>query len=70
MNYYPVRCFSCGKPLTRTGVYDKEVEKGVTPGDALDKLGYTRICCRRMFLGHVEILDKQLKYYLPGEKKD
>ena len=31
--------------------------KGKTPQcEALDELGFTRMCCRRMILSHVEIL--------------
>jgi len=28
----------------------------------LNELDIKRICCRRMFLGHVEIIDKLIKY--------
>jgi DNA-directed RNA polymerase subunit N (RpoN/RPB10) len=35
---------------------------GIDPKNALDNLGLKRICCRRMILGHVELVDNLLKY--------
>ena len=37
------------------------------PGDALDALGLKRYCCRRMLLGHVDLIEKLLNY-APLEK--
>lgn len=31
-------------------------------GDALDKLGLKRYCCRRMLLAHVDLIEKLLSY--------
>lgn len=31
-------------------------------GAALNRLGFTRYCCRRMFLGHVNMIDNLLEY--------
>jgi len=37
-------------------------------GEVLTTLGLTSYCCRRMFLGHVDIIDQLLKYSNnPGE---
>jgi len=59
----PVRCFSCGKVVgdlwTR---YVKLIEeggpegKGIDEGPALDELGLTRYCCRRMLITNVELI--------------
>ncbi|CAG0920401.1 unnamed protein product [Notodromas monacha] len=38
-----------------------------TEGDALDSLGLKRYCCRRMLLGHVDLIEKLLNY-APLEK--
>jgi DNA-directed RNA polymerase subunit N (RpoN/RPB10) len=35
-----------------------EVEKKTFEGELLDKLGFKRYCCRRMFLTHVDLCDK------------
>ncbi len=35
--------------------------KGGTPeGEALDRLGMQRYCCRRMLLTHIDLIDKLL----------
>lgn len=36
---------------------DKKDSKPRSRGELLDKLGLTRICCRRHFLGHVDMMD-------------
>jgi DNA-directed RNA polymerase subunit N len=46
------------------------VEAGENPGEVLDSLGVTRYCCRRMLLGHVEIIDDVLKFHEQRESPD
>lgn len=41
--------------------------KYVFCSDALDALGLKRYCCRRMLLGHVDLIEKLLNY-APLEK--
>ena len=65
----PVRCMSCNKVIVDLWEYFKvEREKINKKSDAkyfddnsskelLDKLGLDRYCCRRMMLGHVDIID-------------
>ena len=36
----------------------------VPDGDALDKVGCKRYCCRRMIMTHVDLIEKLLKYVL------
>jgi DNA-directed RNA polymerase subunit N len=59
---FPVRCFTCNKVI---GGMWKEYEtrtcNGEHPKDVMDKMGIKRYCCRRMFLGHVEIIDRILR---------
>ena len=68
----PIRCFSCGKVIAHrwreyVETLTKEQAKIVrvdedsdkTPeGKLLDKMGFTRPCCRRMFLTHVDMSEK------------
>jgi DNA-directed RNA polymerase subunit N len=53
---FPVRCFTCGKVIGH--LYDdfkQRVENGEDPAKVLDELGVKRYCCRRMFLGHIDL---------------
>lgn len=59
----PVRCYSCNKIIAnKWKTYKKDIEAGISAKDALDKIGLTRYCCRRMLLGHVDLVDKMLMY--------
>ena len=66
---FPVRCFTCGKVI---GGYEQKYEnalaEGSNPKEILDKLGIQRYCCRRMFLGHVNLIDQLLLYSDDGDK--
>ena len=55
----PVRCWSCGKVIAhRYDQYKEAVDEGKDPGEVLDELGFKRYCCRRMFVGHIELIDE------------
>jgi len=59
----PVRCFSCGKPVSKDWMAFKEkIDGGEDVGKVLTSLGYFRYCCRRMFLTHSEIIDDAMKH--------
>lgn len=59
----PVRCFTCGKPIAQDwDEYLKKVSEGNDPEEVLNKLGYERYCCRRMFLSHSEVIDEIMRY--------
>ena len=52
---FPIRCFTCGAPIG--DLYEKYIEKlkeKKISKQALDELGVTRYCCRRMFISHVD----------------
>ena len=54
----PVRCFTCGKIIGKYEVeWSKLVKEGKNKNEILDDFGMTRYCCRRMFLGHVNIIN-------------
>jgi DNA-directed RNA polymerase subunit N len=64
----PIRCFSCNKIIAnKWESYKTQVESGIDTSDVFVSIGFTRYCCKRMFLGHVEIVDKLLLY---SEKND
>jgi len=59
----PIKCFTCGKLIgDKWEEYKRRVSAGESPGEVLDDLGVTRICCRRMFLTHVDFIDELLAY--------
>jgi len=61
--YFPIRCFTCGAPIAQHwDEYSQRVKSGEKPADVLNDLEVTRYCCRRMFLSHVEVMDKAIKY--------
>lgn len=61
--YFPLRCFTCGSVIGNLyDDYSKKVKEGKNPAKVLEDLGVERYCCRRMFLGHVEVMDKIVKY--------
>jgi DNA-directed RNA polymerases I, II, and III subunit RPABC5 len=67
----PIRCFTCGSVLAnKWKTYEKMCEshteknkKDLHPsfedrkGEVLDKLEIKKICCRRHFLAHVDMID-------------
>ena len=60
----PVRCFTCGKVVGN--LWEKYVEyvevEEKSQKEALDLLGLERICCRRMLLTHVDLIEQLLLY--------
>ncbi len=49
----PIRCFTCGKVIGDLFERYEEIAKEKGSKEALDELGITRYCCRRMFLTYV-----------------
>jgi len=61
--YFPIRCFTCGAVLAdKYEEYSKRVKEGKNPAKVLEELEIDRYCCRRMFLAHVEVMDKIVRY--------
>jgi DNA-directed RNA polymerase subunit N len=61
--YFPIRCFTCGAVLAdKYEEYAKRVKEGKNPAKVLEEMEIERYCCRRMFLAHVEVIDKIMKY--------
>ncbi|RLI83969.1 DNA-directed RNA polymerase subunit N [Archaeoglobales archaeon] len=60
---FPVRCFTCGKVIGHLWEeYQKKLEEGKTPKEALDELGIERYCCRRMFLTYRSVIKEISKF--------
>jgi DNA-directed RNA polymerase I, II, and III subunit RPABC5 len=59
----PIRCFSCGSVIgNKWDLYQEYLRQGISAKDSLDKMKLRRFCCRRMILGHVDLVDKMLMY--------
>lgn len=60
----PVRCFSCGQVIAdKWEDFDRRVNKnGEDPKGVLDELGVKRYCCRRMLIGHIDLIDDIINY--------
>ena len=59
----PVRCFSCNSVIgNKWTKYNDMLRTGKTSKEALDELGLKRLCCRRMLITHVNLIDMMLAY--------
>lgn len=53
----PVRCFSCGGVIAhKWEEFNEKVVAGIEVADALDQIGLGRYCCRRMYVGHLDLI--------------
>lgn len=64
MSLLPPRCFSCNKVLRNLEAFLVAENKDAW----FDQVGYTRPCCRRMFLGYPKELDDTLSFYKKYQK--
>ena len=65
----PIKCLSCGKVIanlwkTYTDVKEKYASstQEKLSEELLKAIKLKRICCKRMLLSHVEIIDELIKY--------
>jgi DNA-directed RNA polymerases I, II, and III subunit RPABC5 len=62
----PVRCYSCGKTLAHLyEPYRKLLDEDMTEAEALQAVGATRICCRRMLMTHIDLIDNLMPFNGP-----
>ena len=65
----PVRCWSCGKVIAHVyEQYKQAVDGGKDPQSTLDDLGIKRYCCRRMFVGQVDLIDDIAPFSIAREQ--
>ncbi len=58
----PVRCFTCGKVIGNLWNKYIELNKIQSTEETLDQLHLTKMCCRRMMISHVNLIDSIIKY--------
>jgi DNA-directed RNA polymerase subunit N len=55
----PIRCFSCGNVIAQHWPdFKSRTDNDEDPAEVLNDLGVERYCCRRMFVGQVELIDE------------
>lgn len=60
----PVRCFTCGNLIAdRHEDYQGRIKTGESPDKALDAVGISRYCCRRMMLTSMETIQQIIPFY-------
>ena len=65
----PVRCWSCGKVIAHVyEQYKQAGDGGEDPQSTLDDLGIERYCCRRMFVGQVDLIDDIAPFSIAREQ--
>ena len=58
---FPIACFSCNKRIgSLEEKYFSMLEEGETPEKIFKTLNISRYCCKRMFLGYVDVYSKLL----------
>ena len=60
---FPVRCYTCNAVIAQLHpTYTDMLESGMSSKDALQRMNVARMCCRRMFLSHVDLFSNQIHY--------
>lgn len=58
----PIRCWTCSRIIgNRWELFNELQTKGFTAEGALDSLGLEEVCCRRMLLCHIDLVDRLVK---------
>lgn len=59
----PVRCYTCNTCIAHLHAqYEDLVRTGTPARTAMDSVGVHRMCCRRMFLGYVDLMEHRMRY--------
>jgi len=59
----PVRCFTCGKPISHLWEkYKERTEKGEDGKKVLDELGVEKYCCRTAFITQADLVKEVGKF--------
>lgn len=65
----PIRCFTCGNVIGQLfKEWNERLLNNEDPKEVLDEFGLNRVCCRRMLITHVELLDETIKFSLATNK--
>ena len=60
---FPIRCYTCNATIAHKHPdFERARLSGRTAKETLDEMGVTRMCCRRMFLSHVDLTRQQTQF--------
>ena len=60
---FPIRCYTCNAVLAHVHPsYEALTQQGCHARDAMTQLGVDRMCCRRMFLGYVDLTTDMVRF--------
>jgi DNA-directed RNA polymerase I, II, and III subunit RPABC5 len=58
----PIRCYTCNKVIGNSYEIYKEIIKTKTSEEAFKEINIKKYCCKRMFLCHIDLIDKIINY--------
>ena len=59
----PIRCFTCGALVAdKWEEFNHLKDQGISMEDIFKKLDLDRFCCRRMLVGHVDLVDDIMRF--------
>ena len=59
----PIRCFTCGRITgNKWELYTQKQKEGKTNNEIFIEMNIKKYCCKRMFLGHIDLIEKVLQY--------
>ena len=58
----PIRCFTCGKVIGHLEEIFKDLSKKMDTKDVFNHMEIRRICCKRMFISHIDLIEDIQKY--------
>ena len=60
---FPIRCYTCNAALAHMWEeYRDTLRDGASPLPFFESRGVSRMCCRRMFLSHVDLTPELVLY--------
>lgn len=60
---FPIRCYTCNLLVAhKYPEYRSAIIRGEIPKQTMAELQVERICCRRMFLGYVDLVEDLIAY--------
>lgn len=59
---FPIRCYTCNTVLAHLHDRFEQMSRHSTAVQSFERLRIERMCCRRMFLGYVNVTSDLIRY--------